>query len=315
MRVTKALLTFGLCLAATPAFAWGEDGHAAIAEVAYHQLNTGPLAVVNRLLKIAPDSTNTISLASIGSWADDYRANNKNTSNWHFIDIPFGQDANTVDKTLKYDAARDCGDDPGYGTCLLKALPAQEAILKDITKTDAERAQALYFVVHLVGDLSQPLHCVDRYQSLPVAGQRKPMDDLGGNAVIVSFNISRPAPDSSTYRDLTNLHMFWDTDILLYKHYDWGQISRDLESTIIPHLDPTLLADNTEEAWANQCHGVGQDVYAALPPKTKLTSDLSHAVILDQAYFDKFEPIAMQQLALGAVHLAKVLNDDLAGGK
>ncbi|MDX8527385.1 hypothetical protein RFM68_23055 [Mesorhizobium sp. MSK_1335] len=44
-------------------------------------------------------------------------------------------------------------------------------------------------------------------------------------------------------------------------------------------------------------------------------ADNPHAAILDQAYFDKFLPVAVKQLALGGLHLAAVLNETLAVDK
>ncbi|MBZ9990828.1 hypothetical protein LB572_27350 [Mesorhizobium sp. BH1-1-5] len=72
------------------ALGWGQEGHAVIAEIAQHRLNQNTYDVIERLLrshlKLKPPAT--VSLATVASWADDYRADHKETSNWHFIDIP-----------------------------------------------------------------------------------------------------------------------------------------------------------------------------------------------------------------------------------
>lgn len=312
----KAAAAF--CLATTvtggamcgQALAWGQEGHAVIAEIAQHRLSQNAYDVIEQLLrshlKLKPPAT--ASMASVASWADDYRADHKETSNWHFIDIPLASKPGDASaSTTAYDPARDCKDNASFGVCLMRALPAQEKILADPAKSDEERWQALAFVIHLVGDLSQPLHCVERLDNN--------QGDQGGNTLTVSFNVYRPKPDGSTYRDLTTFHAVWDSSLILFKYYDWGKVALDLETDVIPHLTPMPAADQTPEKWLAECHGKAEDAYRALPKGTVIKSDNPHAVILDQAYFDTFSPVAIQQLALGGLHLAAVLNETLAADK
>ncbi|WP_181179624.1 S1/P1 nuclease [Mesorhizobium sp. B2-7-1] len=216
-----------------------------IAEIAQHRLSQNAYHVIEKLLrshlKLQPPAT--VSLASVASWADDYRADNhKETSNWHFIDIPLASKPGDASaSTTGYDPARDCKDNASFGVCLMRALPAQEEILADPARSDEERWQALAFVIHLVGDLSQPLHCVER----PDGNQ----GDQGGNTLTVSFNVYRPKPDGSTYRDLTTFHAVWDSSLILFKYYDWGKVALDLETDVIPHLPAMPAADQTPEKW------------------------------------------------------------------
>ncbi|RWG83513.1 S1/P1 nuclease [Mesorhizobium sp.] len=293
------------------ALAWGQEGHAVIAEIAQHRLSKDAYEVIEQLLrshlKLEPPAT--VSLASVASWADDYRAeNHKETSNWHFVDIPLAsRPGDATAGTTAYDPARDCKDDAAFGFCLMKALPAQEKILADPKKSDEERWMALAFVIHLVGDLSQPLHCVERLDGS--------QGDQGGNTLTVTFNVSRPKPDGSTYRDLTTFHAVWDSSLILFKYYGWGKVALDLETDVIASLAPMPAADQTPQKWLAACHEAAEDAYRALPKGTSIKADNPHAVILDQAYFDKFSPLAVKQLALGGLHLAAVLNETLAVDK
>lgn len=293
------------------ALASGQEGHAVIAEIAQHRLSQSAHDTIEQLLrahlKLKPPAT--VSLASVASWPDDYRAeNHKETSNWHFIDIPLAsKPGDATASSTAYDPARDCKDDPAFGFCLMKALPAQEKILAAPKKSDEERWKALAFVIHLVGDLSQPLHCVERLDGN--------QGDQGGNTLTVTFNVSRPKPDGSTYRDLITFHAVWDSSLILFKYYDWGKVALDLETDVIPNLAPLPAADQTPEKWLAACHAIAEDAYRALPKGTSIKADNPHAVILDQAYFEKFSPVAVKQLALGGLHLAAVLNETLAVDK
>lgn len=108
----------------------------------------------------------SISLASIANWADDYRADHKDTADWHFVDIP--------DNRSTYDPAADCKD----GKCAVELVVRFRTILADCSKRPAERLQTLKFIVHFVGDRHQPLHATDRW------GAYTDRDDQGGNFVL-----------------------------------------------------------------------------------------------------------------------------------
>ncbi|PTT92483.1 endonuclease, partial [Pelomonas sp. HMWF004] len=124
---------------ASLAHAWGAEGHRLIAELAQDQLTPAARAQVARILEQEPGAT----MASISTWADEVRS--RETAAWHYVNPPEG--------SCSYEPARDC---PG-GDCVVEAINAQAAILKS-KAPDAVRLSALKWVVHLVGDVHQPLH-------------------------------------------------------------------------------------------------------------------------------------------------------------
>jgi hypothetical protein len=133
-----------------------------------------------------------IGLASIASWADDYRASHDESRNWDFVDVPYGRD--------QYDSVTDCKLDTTYGDCIIKAVERFTAVLRDCSQAAGERRVALKFVVHFIGDLHQPLHAATRVNPDTAA------DDRGGNQIKVTF-LGVP----------TNLHHLWDTDLIMHK--------------------------------------------------------------------------------------------------
>jgi nuclease S1 len=143
-----AIIATTLALVST-AHAWGTQGHAVIAILAYAQLTAKAKTEVNRLLAIEPGAT----LASISTWADETR--NKTTAAWHYVNFPRD--------TCTFDAPRDCPD----GQCIVGAIDKQLAVLAS-NASDEKRLVALKYIVHLVADVHQPLH----------AGYA---DDRGGN--------------------------------------------------------------------------------------------------------------------------------------
>jgi hypothetical protein len=97
------------------------------------------------------------SLPSIASWADDYRALHLDSADWHFVDIPVAAD--------DYEEGRDCAQTP-QGDCVINELARSLRDLTDPALTAAQRRDALKFVVHLVGDVNQPLHTVGEVAGL-----------------------------------------------------------------------------------------------------------------------------------------------------
>lgn len=118
-------------------------------------------------------------LANIASWADSYRATSagKWSSSFHYIDA---EDNPPSDCNVDYD--RDCGDTG----CSVSAIANYTTRVGDGRLSAASTAEALKFLVHLVGDITQPLHD-ESYE-------------VGANDVDVTYQ---------GYSD--NLHSDWDT--------------------------------------------------------------------------------------------------------
>lgn len=153
------------------AFAWGNQGHHIIASLAGAQLTSKARAEVDRLLALEPGET----LMTISTWADEHR--NPGSAPWHYVNFP--RDSCT------YSAERDC---PG-GQCVVAAIERQVAILSS-KSPDERRLIALKYLVHLEGDVHQPLH----------AGY---LDDKGGNTYQLQ-----------AFMRGSNLHALWDTGLI-----------------------------------------------------------------------------------------------------
>ncbi|UVK35807.1 S1/P1 nuclease (plasmid) [Mesorhizobium sp. AR10] len=291
MKPRPSVAALFLLFSSTQAFAWGEDGHSIVAEIAQHRLSESVAKRVQDLLHSEYEKAlkGTFSLASIASFADDYRDGNKNTTNWHFVDIPINVPG-IKPEDVRYDPKRDCPEatDP-FGTCLVEALKQQiDKLSKPATDeaTTAERLQALKFVVHLVGDLSQPLHCAHRD------------GDAGGNGWHVFYSGPHQPPGEIR----TNFHKVWDSLILTDGHWNWGEYTNYLEEEWLKGKDETAIAAGDVEGWANECHAAAVKAYRLIPGDLTLSkSQLKEELI-----------IADEQLARGGVRLASILNKALA---
>lgn len=195
-RFLKSSLALGVtCLIlATPitSWSWGAGGHMMTAQIAFNRLNPRAQAQVKTLLAI-PINPKEISAQSpdfvnAAHWADDLRPFKEFDpfKELHFIDYPFSLDGTALP--------------PVPTPNIITALEENVQILKTSTDKNAQ-AQALRLIIHLVGDIHQPLHCAARVD------KTNPGGDLGGNKVQLMITDKDGNPKQ------TNLHSFWDGGI------------------------------------------------------------------------------------------------------
>ena len=193
-------LAAGLVVSAgsSQAQAWGCDGHQAIAIVAERLLGATTLAKVNAVLAASPvdpalrrfcNPMPSNVLADIASWADDFRDADPSTAGWHFINFPRAIGGRT-DTYRPYCPA---------GDCVVDAIVSRYRTLTT-SSNPVLKANALRFVVHLVGDVHQPLHTITN-------------GDRGGNCVPVTEGGQSPQEDDrQNWRP--NLHAVWDAQMI-----------------------------------------------------------------------------------------------------
>lgn len=308
-----ARMAFALTLALlvpSPAWSWGCHGHEVVAYLAYRHLSPAAKAGVTDLIG-HPASvvhvhrnctvTGLLALANISSWADDMRAEAPSTAPWHFIDIPRGTPASASPTHF----CRAAG-------CVTTAIKKQLALLEDPHQPKQQRAEALMYVVHFVGDVHQPLHCTTN-------------DDRGGNCVPVDFFGTHTRPDTrSQHGDWTpNLHAVWDSLIL-----DRAMGSHGVEhyANVLDQEFSGQLAGwqhGTPIDWAKESNRVGDTVvYAKLPTALPVEAgavarcDQNHisdhwhgfGEALGQPYYDAVRPALDEQLAKAGARLAMLLN-------
>ncbi|UFZ08071.1 S1/P1 nuclease [Bradyrhizobium ontarionense] len=248
------------------AFAWGQEGHSIIAELAERRLDVETLRKVKILL-------GGVSMPSVASWADDYRATHPDSASWHFVDIPFDQNA--------YDPTRDCK--PEKGDCIIHAIARFRADVTDCSKSLGERGDALKFLIHFVGDIHQPLHVETRFNA-------DGTDDQGGNKVLVTF-FDQPN---------VKLHALWDTGLIMHTVYNWGAYVTRLQTGWLNGRDTSSLDGGTPTDWALEAHRYVPMVY-----------DIPADNVLGRAYYDKALPIVDRQLAIAALRLVRLLKETL----
>lgn len=256
------LLPLLLCIA-LPALAWKRDGHRIVAELAQARLRPQAQAEVARLLAGEPEP----SLAGVADWADLQRKSDPQDmrATWHFV--------NFRDGDCDYVPARDCPQ----GNCVIAAINRQFLVLSDASRPDAERRDALKYLVHLVADVHQPLHST-------------PKLDKGGGDYQVSIDGRG-----------SNLHSVWDTDMVVSRGLSPEAYATELAARVPLPADPTGSSDRPAVEWALESCRIVRD--GDLYP-------VGH--VLDARYLATHRELAETRLRLAGRRLADMLNFALA---
>jgi hypothetical protein len=153
-RMMLVLALVGIAALSVPASAWGPQGHRLVARIAEKQLSSVARQNVAWLLEGA-------SLADVSTWADEAVDNLRQTGPWHYVNIPSAASG--------YNRDRDCPRQPGAASgsradrwrdCIVDRILIHQERLADRSLDRAVRAVALKFLVHLGGDIQQPLNAI-----------------------------------------------------------------------------------------------------------------------------------------------------------
>lgn len=294
---------------------WDAIGHRAMAAIAYDRLRPATRARVDALLRQHPD------LAALGLdvdvntavgirevflrasvWPDRirndprfYRETDSTATptpllpgfptmarreGWHYLSRSFSTDGTpTIELTA-----------PNVATM----MPSLADALADDAVPASVRAYNLGWIIHVVGDLHQPMHGTSR------SAAETPNGDAGGNRVWVQLR--------GYERDSINLHAVWDGWVgRVSRSIPIDDVARALASGLPPgpgaiHIPDGAALAETVLAWANESATLARYVAYDLPPR----QGAAPAMRPDD-YVRRGEMIARQRLALSAYRLAALL--------
>ena len=247
-----------LCCYSMPAFGWGPAGHKIVAMIAKQNIKPQTRTRIKQIL-------GTVDLETVAVYADAVRDRFPQTYNNHFVDIP-------KDDTT-YEPANDCAVDPEKGDCVLAALERFRAEAMNPNESIARRRFALKFIVHLIGDMHQPLHCSDNH-------------DRGGNDVKVKW-----------FGADSNLHKVWDSKIIENADLSDEEFAETLLLDVTPQEINEFKKGNLLR-WALEAHTLAKTNAYKLPADNELNDD----------YYDKNWAVVDKQLLRGGLRLARVLD-------
>ena len=263
-------------IGAQNASALGKIGHRVTGQITSNHLTPKAKQQVAKLLQGQ-------TLAQVSNWADHMRSNphyfwQKLSPSWHYVSIP---DNLSYDKSRKnpkgdvYQAIASLSlllaDKPVPDGPIKQGLVDYFGDLNDKSKQEDIKRFALKFLMHLVGDVHQPLH----------VGYKK---DLGGNKIQVEWFYKK-----------TNLHRVWDTDLINYQELSYTEMT-----TFIDTDDAELIKSIQQaplEEWLIEGKQLRKGAYQM--PEGRIGYN----------YIYTNGPIIEQQLLKAGLRMAKILND------
>ncbi|AIE86913.1 S1/P1 nuclease [Fimbriimonas ginsengisoli Gsoil 348] len=245
-----------------------------VAKIAYDRLTPAVRAKVDALLASnpAPDFSDFVRSATYPDQLKRYGI--KAYSQWHAISIPFVRDG-IIPGPARADNA-------------IWAVDQCAKALVDEKTIPYEKARMLRFLIHIVGDLHQPLHAATLYD------KQHPEGDDNGRG----YKLGEGKKD--------RLHAEWDTAFGIYKDLadsrtaDLAEVDT-LAANVLKDVAGKTLGDATStdpEAWAKESHDIAATFAYTTPEGSQPSAE----------YIAKARVICSERLALAGQRLANLLN-------
>ncbi len=256
--------------------AWWNGGHQAVGLIAYHQLSAKQQQKLMRILFSHPgEESYKLNFPLSCTWPDAIRGQEEDRPTWHYKDLPFWDGVS--EHPLKQDE-----ETADY------AIQANLEVLADEFSSDQQKARAISWLGHIVGDIHQPLHATTR------CSPSHPSGDRGGNDFkvdLTNWNVKSG-----------NLHKFWDSGALLLQ----------------PEPDPAqleLFVEETERLYPRSSFKSGElqsDSSVWIQESFELAKQFVYPGIQERSepnpvYIQRSQPICRQRIALAGYRLGLML--------
>lgn len=254
----RSITLIGLIGIALSAFGWGQKGHDTVAYIAECNLTPEAKDQIKDLL-------DNKSIVYYANWLDNasHTPDYAYTKTWHYKNID-------ADETFESAKINENGD-------IVNALESQINILGNKELSKEERALALKIVVHLLGDIHQPMHMGHA-------------SDQGGNRWNVKY-----------FKSPKNLHSVWDSSLVESAHkWSYTEWQKQIDRAT-PAEKADILFSSSPKDWAMETYKIAMKVYDETPQDTNI----------EYSYISDWTPVIETQLLRGGLRLAYVLNSIL----
>lgn len=255
--------TFTLFIAFT-LLSWGVIGHRAIGKIAQNHLSAQAQAAVKEIL-------GDQSLSDVSTYADEIRSKPeyKKTGSWHYINLPVGLTreqfnlrVNALTQDNVYTALMQCEQD----------------LQSKLTSRD-QKIFALKFIIHLVGDLHQPMH-VSREE------------DKGGNSIQLNFNGQG-----------SNLHRVWDSGLIEKQGLTYEQLAASIDKATPSEMKKWQAQPIID--WLYESYQASSQLYKEV--------DSMKSRSIGDSYYNEHITLVGDRIEKGGIRLAGVLNTIFSG--
>ncbi|MGL1884904.1 MAG: S1/P1 nuclease [Reichenbachiella sp.] len=249
----RTLLTLVSFLISIQLMAWGKTGHRVVGEIAYQHLSSKAKKNIQNVL-------GDEQLGMVGNYMDFIRSdrNNDFMTAWHYCTIPHGQTYVEVGAPEQGDA--------------VEAIGRLIAELKSKQFTYEKELENLKYLVHLVGDIHQPMHVGNG-------------TDKGGNEVKVEFMYEK-----------SNLHRVWDSGLIDYQQLSYIEYVAWID--IATKEEEEKWQSDGISIWLEEAIGYREEIYD-IPENNRLS------------YRYNYDHIGTvnERLLKGGIRLAGILNE------
>lgn len=257
-KLKKPLLLAVLLYLPAQSMAWGMLGHRIVAQVAESYLKAKTRKEINAIL-------GSESLAMASNWADFIKSDPSYNylSPWHYIDFKKEATNQDIRNYLEQDTSTDIYTKIKFLTAALK----KKSLPKKI------KVMYLRLLIHLVGDVHQPMHC--GYE-----------EDKGGNDVKVTW-----------FNKRINLHSLWDSDLIEYQQLSYTEYANAINHPTTKQVKTWQMDDLS--TWILESHNLSKELYKEAETNTKYSFRYN---------FEHVDELN-QRLLAGGVRLAGLLNE------
>jgi hypothetical protein len=290
--------------------AWDDVGHKISAYIAWQRMSPAARENVVRILRSAPEDSNLAAFYQnygatpeqqrkkeffmfTATWADvvrdrafENRYKKYHKSNWHYDDTFWRQNGSAAVPLTGFEE----------GGVAVDRLIEFDKTIRDAGASDRDKAIAIAWIMHLVGDLHQPLHTSARVTDT------EPKGDQGGNL----FHLT---PQGTKREDQVNLHWFWDSIVVRSTPPKTGEFAeRD-------YIEPIAERIMRKHTFASVQAGLKPGDYRALQqesfahnPTVVFSSDLVRFQMPPVKYKRNAFNLAERQLALAGYRMGEIFN-------
>lgn len=315
-RFTVKLMIFAafLPLFAVTGFGWDDVGHKITAYIAWQRMTPQTRERVIEILRQAPEDSTLATFYRpygveseetrrvdyfmlVATWADivrdfgsdprfrnEVRSRKYHKSNWHYDDTFWKQVAGKAEELSGFQE----------GGIAVSKLDEFDKLIRSSSAPDRDKAIAIAWIMHLVGDLHQPLHTSARVTD------EEPKGDQGGNLFLLT-------PKGTPRDKQVNLHWFWDSIVgrnVKYKgECEHDFIERTAQKFMKKHpFAPVQSKLNFTDFAALQKESFG------LATTSVFTADLIRFAEPSEKYKKKAFAVAEKQLAMAGYRMGELFN-------
>ena len=289
-------------------FAWDDVGHKITGYIAWQRMSPAAREAVFKILRSAPEDSDLSVFFMVGpepeatrrmeyfmfvtTWADvvreralENRYKKYHHSNWHYDDTFWKQVGNKAEILPKAEE----------GGVAVSRLVEYDKVIRDSGASDKDKAIAIAWIMHLIGDLHQPLHTSARVTDT------EPKGDQGANLFLLT-------PQGTPRENQQNLHWFWDSIVVRANPIKGDTCERDYLTSVANSIMKKTPYNSVSSSLGLREYEKWRTESFAYNPTDVFTPDLVRFKTPSEKYKKHAFEVAQRRLALAGYRLGDTLN-------